>query len=263
MPATIKHIYTTSYKSKSQPPGFADFVIGSMSLFCFNEQSLYVDYSNHPINNFLVNEYNVLPDAIFDECDIKEFFDQPRETIYSAISEALDIPMCIATNTRGYVVSEAVREFAVKSFKPNSVLQVEIDKTLKELKLKDFEVIHIRLGDGNMFHQVNDIHKEFLENNVRGSISEKDVLVISDNEYIKSYLREKIPTIKVLNNKPIHLGDLINATTEDIKYTLLDFYLMSKSKKITCYSIYGGSGFSEVCSNIYNIPYNVALIDCK
>ena len=70
MPATIKHIYTTSYKSKSQPPGFADFVIGSMSLFCFNEQSLYVDYSNHPINNFLVNEYKNCISALDNYYDV-------------------------------------------------------------------------------------------------------------------------------------------------------------------------------------------------
>lgn len=259
MLVNIKHTYTTSYRSVAQPPGFADFVIGSMSLFCFNDAGLYVDYSTHPISKFLFNDYNATSCDLFNDGDIIELFNQSREKIQDVIDRATT-PICVATNTRGYAISDEVRDFAIRSFKPKASLQVEIDKTIDDLNLSNFEVVHIRLGDGNMHCQISDSYKQSLEQTIKNNISEKDIFVISDNQYIKAYLREKIPAIKMLDNKPIHLGDLNNATDEDVKNTLLDFYIMSKSERITCYSIYGGSGFSEVCSAIYNIPYSVSFI---
>lgn len=259
MSANIKHTYKTSYLTVSQPPGFADFVIGTMSLFCLNDNDLYIDYTKHPISNFIYNEYNKTPDNLFEKEDITELFNTSLDVIVNCIQQS-NKPINIATNTRGYILSNNVRDFAIKAFKPKSILQDEINKIIDNFNLHTFEVVHIRLGDSNMHQQIDNNYKELLVERIRKNAVEKEIFLTSDNQSIKDYLQEKIPTIKMLNNKPIHLGDLNFATIEDVKQTLLDFYIMSKSEKINCYSVYGGSGFSKVCSDIYNIKYEASFI---
>ena len=56
------------------------------------------------------------------------------------------------------------------------------------------------------------------------------------------------------DNTKIHLGDLKNKKSDnDILDTMVDFFIMSKSSEI----ISNGSGFSQIASVIYSIPYTI------
>ena len=55
----------------------------------------------------------------------------------------------------------------------------------------------------------------------------------------------------------------MKGTDESLKNTVIDFFLMSNASKITSISLKsrGGTGFSRLCSIIFNKPYESLLID--
>jgi hypothetical protein len=254
----ILHCYQPHYKTVSQPPGFADFVIGTMSLFCFNQhENVFVDYSRHPISNFLTNKHSTSEQQLFDS-EIHEMFNCGQEAVTFFVKEQTQ-DIKIATNTRGYVLTENLRLFIKETFKPNTFFSSHIEQSMSELNLVDFETIHIRMGDYNMFKDLPQY--ELVLNTLVDNISPScKYFITSDNKFVKQLLTKKNSLLLSNNNTPIHLGDLNNADATNVQGTLLDYFMMSKSKRITCYSVYGGSGFSQVCSDIYDIPYNVYKI---
>ena len=57
-------------------------------------------------------------------------------------------------------------------------------------------------------------------------------------------------------NEITHFGEGVELQENSVKNTLIDFYLMSFSKKFISFSTYPhGSGFSKWCSITYEIPY--------
>ena len=86
-------------------------------------------------------------------------------------------------------------------------------------------------------------------------------MLLSDNNYIKKLMKEKIPSL-IIQNRPItHLGEQTELSDVEVMNTMLDFYTMANSNKIFSFSKFGwGSGFSEWCSVVYNIPYVKIII---
>ena len=88
----------------------------------------------------------------------------------------------------------------------------------------------------------------------------KIYILISDNNDLNNYITKYNSNIKIFINKKCHTGVKSN-DLESIKYTLFDFYIMSKSNKINSFSVYGhGSSFSKWCAEIYNIPISSFII---
>jgi hypothetical protein len=86
-------------------------------------------------------------------------------------------------------------------------------------------------------------------------------LLIADNNEIKILLHRYFPDIKILLNKITHLGEGVLLEEEKVKNTLIDFYILSFSKKIFSFSCYEhGSGCSYWCAKTYNIPHIAKLI---
>ena len=253
----IQHIYNTSYKTVGQPPGFCDFITGTMSLFCFTDGKLDVNYENHPIGLFLKNCYS---NNLFIDGDVFELFNCSEYDVINKIKN-VNFPIKITTNCRGYVLSKKLKEFIINTFKPNEYLQKDIDLKIKELNLFDFDTVHIRLGDYNMHKSSNDykqiFKKIFFENYLN-----KNIFLTSDNKDIKDFLHKEFSNVKIVQNNPLHLGDLLNSKSleRDVKDTLLDFFIMSKTKNAYCYSVYGGSGFSHRCSEIFDFSYKIKQI---
>jgi hypothetical protein len=253
----IQHVYKTSYKTVSQPPGFCDFITGTMSLFCFNDGELVVNYENHPISLFLKNSYF---DNTFDNTEVIELFNCSEYDVINKIKN-VNFPIKITTNSRGYVLSKKLKEFIINTFKPNEHLQNEIDLKIKELNLFNFDTVHIRLGDYNM-HKSSDEYKQIFKKIFSENYLNKNIFLTSDNKNIKNFLHEEFPNVKIIQNDPLHLGDLLNSKSlkQDVKDTLLDFYIMSKTNNAYCYSVYGGSGFSHRCSEIFDFKYEIKQI---
>jgi hypothetical protein len=55
-------------------------------------------------------------------------------------------------------------------------------------------------------------------------------------------------------NEKVHLGDLLHTDLyRGISETLADFFIMSRAEKIYASAYLGISGFSTICSSIYDI----------
>jgi hypothetical protein len=81
-------------------------------------------------------------------------------------------------------------------------------------------------------------------------------LVLSDNNQIKILLKNIFPQLVIQMTHIAHLGESVDPSDQAIMETLLDFYLMSNAFQIIGFSPYNwGSGFSQWCSILYNIPF--------
>ena len=125
----------------------------------------------------------------------------------------------------------------------------------------------MRVGDGYLLSNdtVNresllflDQISNFLTKNIN---PESKYLLLSDNNYIKKLMKERFPSL-IIQNRPItHLGEQSELSDVEVMNTMLDFYTMANSNKIFSFSKFGwGSGFSEWCSVVYNIPYVKIII---
>jgi len=129
------------------------------------------------------------------------------------------------------------------------------------LEKKKFIIIQIRSGDEylNKTKQVLDKdYKEKLLSKIKNIIQnkKKPFLLIADNFLVKQLIMNHFPCIKTFFKEITHLGENSNLESENIKNTLIDFYLMSYACCIFGISSYEhGSGFSRWCSVTYEIPY--------
>jgi hypothetical protein len=78
-------------------------------------------------------------------------------------------------------------------------------------------------------------------------------VVISDSLIFKEKIKENDKNVILLNTEPVHLGYANHSN--NIKDTLLEFFIITKSKKIKTFSNYDWiSGFVNSVHQIYDIP---------
>jgi ADP-heptose:LPS heptosyltransferase len=87
-------------------------------------------------------------------------------------------------------------------------------------------------------------------------------LLIADNKFIKLYLSSKqIHRLYIIFNEIGHLGENAQLDRNQIKNTMLDFYLFAHSSMIYAFSSYDhGTGFSFWCAKTYGVPYSCKII---
>jgi hypothetical protein len=145
-------------------------------------------------------------------------------------------------------------------FKPTNKMELLINIKLKMLNLKSYsyEIIHIRCGDdfllnGKITHNIN---IKFILSELNNLNPNKKYLLISDNNYIKHFIKEKYNFINILHHAMVHTGENREIIIKKLENTMLDFYLISRSKNVMSYSVYHhGSGFSKWCAFTHDIPY--------
>ena len=91
---------------------------------------------------------------------------------------------------------------------------------------------------------------EFLERN-----KDKNILLFCDNAKYKQELQQKYKNVSITSAKVVHYNEK-GTTEEEVLHTVIEFYLLSKSKKIYTSA---NSGFSGMASFYGNVPY--ILID--
>ena len=142
------------------------------------------------------------------------------------------------------------------------------------LKKNQYGVIHIRAGDYFMNIKKNiDAHKHQLSvkhlNDIIIFISrycskQKKYILVGDSDKIKKIVSSKFNNIINFDTEITHLGEDNNINDNAIIETILDFNIMRFSNNIISFSAYGhGSGFSEFCATLYNVPYNQILLEPK
>jgi hypothetical protein len=184
-----------------------------------------------------------------------------------------------------YDIKDHHKTYMTRILEPTDDIKVNVHKIMSELNLcsKQFYLIHIRAGDNYLKKESSTFKKEFISkliNNIKNDIGQimninsidngignekktiPNFLLISDNNEIKSILKCFFPNFKIFIKPITHFGEGVELEEENVKNTLIDFYIISFAKSIYAYSVYKhGSGFSYWCAKTFNINYTCKYIE--
>lgn len=268
------HKYLRECVTNPQPPGFADFLRGTIALYNFSKKydyKLFLD-SDHPLFKFLKENKNIVYNNPFSETEeflpplsyndifnkLNNIFNTGRSfsvmtnSFYNLQGERLENFGPISEDCSNYI-----RDILCPSIEVETKLN-DIFSTVYKINMNDsFKVIHLRFGDDYINNNIynDELYKLYYDriySFVNQNKNEKYVL-ISDSSKMANNLKKDIQELFYWDNSKIHLGDLKNIETSNILDTIVDFFIMSKSNEII--SIGSGSGFSCINSIIYNIKY--------
>lgn len=141
------------------------------------------------------------------------------------------------------------------SFKP---LYYEMVEQL--FNLKKYNVIHIRTLDSSFHRELhkNKVIRLFRE--IKKLQLDTNTIVISTNNTLKRQIN-KVFGYHFIDKPSAHTAS--NVTNyNNLDSTVLEYIILSKSSHTYAFSPYGhGSGFSEQCSVLNNIPYQVTYVN--
>ena len=264
---TVVHRYLTRAKTTVQPPGFADFIRGTIAVYQYSKQYNYTlkfDIDSHPIFKLLDIPSDLTVKVDPSEDTLELFPTQIDYNNMPGIIESMfkkNVDFNIYTNAfyKDRVDMSDEYNFIKLLLNPSIELQSHINTIKNSIDidfLRPYTVIHVRLGDESLLYK-RGVNEDCL-NRIRCYIERvkaqyQQVLVISDSSDLKNKVSDLCNTTHSI---PIHLGSLDKG---DIDMRLLDtlseFSIMSNSESIYCISYWDGSGFSRICSMIYSIPY--------
>lgn len=263
----VINVYQSSYvNNKEWLCGLGDILRGSIATIqlCHNPDQFQLYLGNHPIGYF----FEEIPGVTFPEAESVIFYrhnnydDNSTLLLKDEIAKETSEPFIMATNifpdrslTRPQrKVLQSYLTFRNDFFEGGGN-NLPTPKT----------VIHIRAGDPVGVKYISPI---FFNNicrvlkNLFRNCPDNNYYLISDNQSLLKSLPRQFPQLIVLSQEqPVHLSIDQKATKEQIKNTLMDFYLLTKAEKIFQLSIYGwGSGFSKSVAEIFDIPLETIQI---
>jgi len=279
----IVNVYQPEYNNHIKASGFGDFIRGTYFIiqFCEKYQLEYDVQMNHPFRKYL-KKYSDKPELESDlESDLQiKFFDKTNfhpdnpittnnkneiiDDFFTYLKEqtfedkianvyAISFPFDpIIDEQKNYIrtILEPTDEF-------NTYIQIALQNM--SFTFKQYIVIHIRSGD-NMLIYNNEVNDEYLKS-ILGEIykiyrPQYNYLLLSDSVKLKRKIINAFPNMRASFNEITHSGEGVEIVEENIKNTLLDFYLMAYSGRIQSYSCYDhGTGFSRWCAETFNVPY--------
>ena len=282
------HRYLKNCKINPQPPGFADFLSGTITLFILSKRQgfdFFVDWASHPIfKNF---EYD---DSVFirieeDESTFETFEFIPPKTHEQSLKELTRLfekkeDFCALTNYDQIVHFENKLEFTDEE-KKMAFDFIKRMLSLEKGKAVEFEEFKKRagLGDANYtalhfrFHDVCLINPNFgisqeMINKMLNFISnlervEENIVIISNWLPFISFITRFKPNLISFGSKPIHTGDLDKhlgfnngaIVDEKLRDTIFDMKILSESNRIFAVSQYGMTAFSNLTSKIYDVDF--------
>jgi len=273
----VVNTYQLICKDGQKPPGLGDFLKASfflLQLCSVLGLEFDLNFKNHPISNYLSIGGQEDNDVDYSQVEYPYW----AEHIY-ILKNGLDLFIKKLNSIRSptyYLFTNGwpivnIKPYGINIIRskitPNQVLTHSIGKFMLDLKLtdKNFIAIHIRYGDDTFngkydFTRISLITKSlypFLLQNKNSNI-----LILSDSNLVKYYIKKLgFNNVRFRISKIVHLGgdgNFHKTTTKDdsaLLETLVDFFVMSKSKLILSLSGYNwGSCFSEMCSKLYSVP---------
>ena len=273
------HKYLTHCNTNPHPPGFADFLRGTIALYMFSKMygyKLLID-DGHPVFAFLQRNKNIFFSATNTNVTETEEFLPPLsypsifsklENIFISGKSFTVMTNSFYKNYEGELVNYGNMSIDCKEYLKNILTPtVEVENKINEifrivykLDVSDrFKVIHLRFGDKYLIDDnayedsVYNTYYEKLCKFVKHEHHNEPLILLSDSSLIANKLKTNIPELLYWNNCKIHLGD-VKKTTSSAFDTIVDFFIMSKSTEIITN---GGSGFSKLNSIIYDIKYSI------
>lgn len=283
------NVYQLKYKN-GNAQGFGDYLRGCFCLLQISHKlglQFEMNMTNHPISKFFVSSNNTNNNTN-NNINYKEVlhykdtnYVPTSPTSYNTNSDIFlqefiqklnsikgtNYPLFCNSFPISSIISQEDKNIIKSKIMPNDKMKRQIEKTFQNLRLRreQYNVIHIRCGDDYLLHNKS-MNIAKIEPMISALItflktSAEPCILLSDNTQIKKLLKLRFPRIIIQLNPIVHLGESIEQPDNSVMYTLIDFYIMSFSKKIISFSPYTwGSGFSEWCSIIYGIPYRKVII---
>jgi len=274
----VIHKFTSKTTHATYAPGIADFFKGSIALHQYTSllnYKLYLDFSEHPIYNFLEkNEFPSVPENFENMATIELFDTNSPHFVKQKLLEGFTTSNIIKVKCNLDYETEPDNEtiaFILQNFRPINRILTRVDSIIRELELgTEYITIHVRAGDTFMIENSECNHdKRFLlyfnNTNTQNLIKlidnfreycQDNVLLISDNTIVKKFVANKY-NFKATNFVPMHSGALAkDGTLQRTEEMLLEFLLMCHSSRVICYALVGHSGFSDMANILYKIPLN-------
>jgi len=294
----IHNVYQPTYIDNKKPTGFGDFIRGCYFLleFCKNYGFQPNINIHHPIAMFfqrfapnynselkkevaLFNGNNLQNVEYYKNNSINQFI-YNKSTIHEFIFYLNNLKkhnnsLFIYTILFPYKpILHECKIYMRQILEPTEEMKQYIQTTLNQCNLikNNYLVIHVRCGDEYLIQNKQNINANYLKKITDeisllfqlSSILKKThvpFLLLSDSILVKNHVIQNFPTMKTLFHNIIHIGEGNVKERDEIKNTLLEFYLMSFSTTIYSFTCYQhGSGFSYWCAQTYDIPYNCKFI---
>lgn len=282
---TVTNVYQLQYID-FKASGLGDYIRGCFCMtqllnllnkYCNADVNFDMDLRNHPMSKFIITnneasdvDYKSLGNFHIDVLVVKDdeediaFQHILRETVN--YMNKIKVPNFNAFCCKFAVfdkILEKDKELIRSKLVPNEILETYINSVMTELGLVKggYQVIHIRCRDEISFPPINLTGSKFLslidENLAKHTNSDSKYLLVTNHDGLKQYLIGSRPNFISKKTEICHAGQDTLQTDVQIRDTLLDFFLLSKSGGITAFTPYGISGFSLECSKLYDIPYKV------
>jgi len=217
---------------------------------------LIVDFQLHPIASFLKNNKTEFSELVLENKNNIDY------VCYGAVEDYIkenknDILYILTNDFFEGIVSNDCKIFMKKILTPNNDYQTYINYELSKIPFEKYNIIHYRLNDDEFknknLKKNNDYLKDILIN-LNNSKEINDILV-TDSLSFKEYAFLN-SDVFLFDTKLCHLG--LSTDYYDIRDTLFEFFLITKSSKIKTYcKIHKISGFVKWISELYDIPVTI------
>jgi len=164
---TIVHKYITYCKTVVIPPGFGDFLRGTLYLYQLSQKlglELIIDFSSHPIGKWIVQQHRYNLEHIQDS-DTREFFNENMCMTEKYIQDNVS-PILICHNWPLRPLDLLTKLYLQQIITFNESFHNEIKDELKRLKFPEkYCVIHVRTGDRNTY-TISDNMEQYIINHI-------------------------------------------------------------------------------------------------
>jgi hypothetical protein len=237
------HKYLTRCKTADLPPGFGDFLRGTVTLLILSKRynyAFFVDKSIHPVfSYFKDSSYYIHNGNMDDTVELLPSCGSPWENVYRDVVNLFEtnnsfsiITNCFYTiNHAGFLenfgkIPDDIQLIMRDILQPNDVIEAKIDELFKTVYRIDqnekYKVVHLRIGDGSLIHNTL-LDLEVFQNyyhkitNYMYTHEEANYILITDSIQMGKLLSAHIPKLLYWDNNKIHIGDLkINMDNDNI-----------------------------------------------
>ena len=243
--------------------GIGDMLRGVIGVYKLSKKynfDLILDNSLHPLSMLLKSDthrYTEHIKAIQDTIPLYMPDDVEGLLVEKLVNSLTNEPLCFYSNmplsSYDGIMTEDLKQFIEYVMKPMPAFEEYTNSKLSELKLKEYTILHYRLGDDELvLDGRNSISYDNVYTHLLKNYKETDV-VITDSKYFKTMIRERGSQIRVLDTKICHLG--FEDSYESLQDTLFEFNLLRGAKQIRSFSTYGWiSGFVFAVHKIFGTP---------
>ena len=235
-----------------------------MSKFLTCDQSLERPFNYAVLGNFHI--YSVLAEQNENSSEYQRNINEVVH-YFNKVQQPTFFTHCCKENIYTEVL-ESEKALIRSKLQPSPELEAYITDCLTRLGVSgNYSVIHVRMKDAVCFpHAVGSSEATLddelmtdLATAVRSKVdANKTYILVSTNTEVKNALTGG--NILSIPTAVCHIGQNQSPTDEELRDTLLDFFLMSRASEILGFSTYQRTGFSLECSILYNIPYSFTWV---